>query len=164
VSGSRIVKPTVKKRAEKSTAGRPWAARLTVYLVAVAGLLMASGLPLGVGPPPGRDKAKVAEVAPAAYHAPDLAKAEAAANDNAPLDEKPSFISRFLKQLRSAMGGAMVGLAVALGLPPQDVFRDRTEDPCEVVPGEEIDEEVDYIYVDDGEGAMGGKTLGGRKS
>jgi hypothetical protein len=136
-------------RAEEGV-GRRWVARLTAYLVAVAALLMASARPLGVEPPPGRDKAKVAEVAPAAHHAPDLAPAaDAAANDNAPLDEKPSFLSRFLKQLRSAMGGAMIGLAVALGLPPQDVFRDRTEDPCEVVPGEELDEEVDYIYVDE---------------
>ncbi len=147
------MKQTLKMKVEKSSSSRPWVARLTAYLVAVAALLMASALPLGVGPPPGRDKAKVAEVAPAAHHAPDLAPADDAANDNAPLDEKPSFLSRFLKQLRSAMGGAMIGLAVALGLPPVDVFRDRTEDPCEVVPGEELDEEVDYIYVDDGESA-----------
>jgi hypothetical protein len=147
------VKQRLKRKVEKSPSGRPWVARLTAYLVAVAALLMASALPLGVGPLPGRDKAKVAEVAPAAYRAPDLAKVDDAANDNAPFDEKPSFLSRFLKQLRSAMGGAMIGLAVALGLPPQDVFRDRPEDPGEVVPGEEIGEEVDYIYVGEGEAA-----------
>jgi hypothetical protein len=134
-------------------AGGRWAARLTTCLLAVAGLVTASALPLGVGPPPDRDKAKVAEVAPAAYHAPDLAKADAISNENAPPDEKPSFLSRFLKGLRSAMGGALIGLAVALGLPPLDVFRDRTDVPCEVVPGEEIDEEVDYIFVDDDEPA-----------
>jgi hypothetical protein len=65
------VKRTVKRKVEESAAGRPWAARLTAYLVAVAALLMASALPLGVGPPSDRDKAKVAEVAPAAHHAPD---------------------------------------------------------------------------------------------
>ncbi len=144
-------------RTEEGAGGR-WAARLTACFVAVAALLVASALPLGVGPPSDRDKAKVAEVAPAAYHAPDLAKADDAVNDNAPPDERPSFLSRFLKGLRSAMGGAMIGLAVALGQPPEEPFRDRTEVPCEVVPGEEVDEEVDYIFVDDGEPASGGKT------
>ncbi len=147
-----------KSKAKENTFGRPWAARLTACLIAVAGLVTASALPLAGGSPPELGKAKVTEVAPAAYHAPDLAKADDAANDNAPPDGKPSFISRFLKQLRSAMGGAMIGLAVALGLPPVDVFRDRTGGPCEVVPGEEIGDDITYIDFDAGESANRNST------
>jgi hypothetical protein len=141
-----------KKEAERSASGG-WTGRLTTWLVAVAALLMASTVPLGVGPQNERDKAKVADVAPAAYDAaPDVAAADTPEAVNAAADEQPSFLARFFRQLRSAMGGVMVGLAVALGQPPTDVFRDRPDDPCEIVPGEEIAEDVDYIYVDCGDG------------
>jgi hypothetical protein len=114
---------------------------------------MASTVPLGVGPPSERDKAKVADVAPAAYDAmPDRTGADIPEAEGPAADESPSFLARFLRQLRSAMGGALIGLAVALGQPPADVFRDRPDDPCEIVPGEEIAEDVDYIYVDVDEG------------
>ena len=147
-----------KRKAKESTGGRRWAARLTACLVAVAGLVTATALPLDGVRPPDRDKAKVAEVASADYAAaPDLAAADAAAVDGAAPEEKPSFVSRFFKQLRSAMGAAMIGLAVALGQPPEEPFRDRTDGPCEVVPGEEIADDVTYIDFDDGESAMGDK-------
>ena len=132
----------------ESTGGR-WAARLTACLLGVAALLMASTLPLGVGPPPDRDKARVAEVAPAAYAAaPDVAAADDA---GAAPDEGPSFVARFFKQLRSAMGAAMIGLAVALGQPPEEPVPDRDDGPREVVPGEDIGDFLSYIDVDDAE-------------
>jgi hypothetical protein len=126
-----------KKKAEGNAAGGAWAKRLTACLVAVAGLVTASALPLNTGPPPDRDKVKVAEVA-AAYDAPNLAADDGAAVDVAAPDEKPSLVARFFKQLRSAVGGAMIGLAVALGQPPEDPIPDRYDGPREVVPGEDV--------------------------
>ncbi len=143
-----------KSKAKGNTFGRPWAARLTACLIAVAGLVTASALSLAGGPPPELGKAKVVAVAPGDFSAaPDLA----AGNGAAP-EERPSFVSRFFKQLRAVMGAAMIGLAVALGQPREKPFRDRIEGPCEVVPGEEIGDDITYIDFDAGESANRNST------
>lgn len=136
-------------RTEEGSGGR-WAARLTACLVAVAGLVTAAALPLSGAPPPERDKAKVAEVAAGAYDvAPDVAAADDASS--AAPEEKPSVITRFFKQLRSAIGAAMIGLAVALGQPPEEPIPDRYDGPRELVPGEDVGDYLSYVDVDDGE-------------
>jgi hypothetical protein len=138
-------------RAEEGAGGR-WAARLTTWLVAVAALLMASAIPLGGGPPSERDKAKVAEVAPAAYDAaPDVACVEDARDEGAAADEQPSFLARFFKQLRTAAGAAMIGLAVALGQPPEEPIPDRYGGPRELAPAEDVGDYPSSVDVDDGE-------------
>jgi len=129
-------------------AGGRWAARLTACFLGVAALLMASTVPLGVGPPSDRDKAKVAEVAPAAYDAaPDVAAADDASS--AAPEEKPSAVARFFRQLRSAAGAAMIGLAVALGQPPEQPIPDRYDGPRELVPGEDAGDYLSYADVDE---------------
>lgn len=128
--------------------GGSWFARLAVLLLAAAGLTTATALPLAEGArAPERDKAKAVEVAPASQTpAADLA----AGNAPAPAD-RPSIGGSFFSKLLSILGAAMIGFAAAIGQPPDKPFRDRCDGPCEIVPGEDIGDDVTYIDFDNGE-------------